>query len=192
VPGEFGDIIWKRKDPKTWELSNPSPTGRQEAAPTSSVDQQIFAEGQDRELAKNFGYATDQDQELPAYFAAGGSRRELTPAERRIGRKSVRGFLKALKTADPYEWDPRDAIEELMAGGYTWYDEDGFGSNFSMNLSKKDNELMVKAFDAWGDQVGLWKDGQFDPEAPKRYWEYQRKLFEAQQELERMKGEMGP
>ena len=169
MPGTTGDIIWRRRDPKTVELYNTDrEAGGPEVspaatAPASRADEIRAATGSTERGRSEDPYAHDPD-------------RKLSAAEKKEHRQRLKDFMKFWKTSDPMEFDPTDGIQELLDGGIIWHEEDGWGSYVNPHMPKKDREAFVAAADAWGDRVGLWKDGQYDPEAPRRYWEQQRAM----------------
>jgi hypothetical protein len=184
VAGTTGDIIWRRTDPKTVELYNVDRGPR--AAPSAQEESQKALERTRGETILSATGKASSDAERAALYPgedipqyAFPRRTEpLTKEEKKEHREVLKGFMKAWKMGDPTEFDPVDAMEELLAGGYATYDEDGVGTPLGMYMSKKDKERFIWAADAWADRVGAWKDGQYDPEAPVRYWEDQRRRFE--------------
>ncbi|GEM_PF-3741835 len=170
----FGDIIWTRQDPKTWSLTNRVPTPVDPGGMTPRAAEPALREAAAKLYADTGKAAPDSERADPY------RRHEvkLNAAKRKEHRARLKDFMRNWKKSDPMEFDPVDGIEELMAGGIMWHEEDGFGSYVNNHMSKKDREAFVAAADAWGDRVGLWKDGQYDPEAPVRYRDEQQRRLE--------------
>lgn len=183
MPGTTGDIIWRRRDPKTVELYNvvqQPPPGREapggslradDSVPSYNPYQPVLGGGVEGGPGGGAGgglhdpYAFDPN-------------RKLSAAEKKEHKKRLKDFMKFWKSSDPMEFDPTDGIQELLDGGIMWHEEDGFGSYVDSHMSKKDRDAFVAAADAWGDRVGLWKDGQYNPDAPKTYWDEQKRRQE--------------
>lgn len=184
--GVYGDIIWRRLDPKTVELYNTDrgPKAHSEVKEGERLrgEAMLSAAGKassDAERAdlNRSGQPTYPGEDIPQY-AFPRRTEPLSKEEKKEHREVLKGFMKAWRKSDPTEFDPVDAMEELLAGGYATYDEDGVSTPLAMYMSRKDRERFIWAADAWADRVGAWRDGQFDPTAPVRYWEDQRRRFE--------------
>ena len=180
MPGTTGDIIWRRRDPKTVELYNvvQQPSARPAAEGFTDAERRIYGHPAPAEdiLAATGAASTDAERQAtvdrdPYAFDRD---RKLSATEKKEHKQRLKDFMKYWKSSDPTEFDPTDGIQELFDAGILWHEEDGFGSYANTHMSKKDRDAFVSAADAWGDRVGLWKDGQYDPNAPRTYWENQR------------------
>src|SRR5262245_2913969 len=129
--GTTGDIIWRRTDPKTWELSNlpsadPAEVGLESPAQGWQVEQtgRAATEQERKELALMQQMMAAQ----PEY-----SRREIasqaSPKQKREWRKQLRTFDKYLKQGGE---DAPSGIQELLDSGAMWYDEDGWYTSVAL------------------------------------------------------------
>jgi len=179
--GTTGDIIWRRTDPKTWELSN-------RPSPPEEVGLESPAQG----WQPSAKAASDQERALMQQMMAAQpeySRREIasqaSPKQKREWRKQLRTFDKYLKQGGE---DAPSGIQELLDSGAMWYDEDGWYTSVALPHGEKARQRFVDAADAWGDRVGIWKNGQFDPGAEQTY----RKNLEQRVMEERSYGSPNP
>jgi hypothetical protein len=197
MAGTTGDIIWRRQDPKTWELYNIPPTeapavaeAQPEAEPAAEPQAEARQADQERAILQQMMQA-----HRPPSFE------EAPPRTKRMWRRQIRDYFS--EAEDPRS-DPYQGIQSMIDSGAIRYDEDGLWVA-QPNLGTKRAQQLIQAADAWADKVGLWRPregggAEFDPsnyqpygsEQGRMQWsEMQKVQPESTEDLERLIMEMG-
>jgi hypothetical protein len=138
MPGEFGDIIWKRVDPKTWELSNVPPQGAQPPqAPQTAL-------GMTEEELANFAEGMGlrgRERDFPP--------EEAPPEKKREWRQQLRRFIRSMRE-DPSA-DVIGGVQELVENGTVWGDEQGNVFSAVPLPGERNRRAIVDAVNKWQD-----------------------------------------
>jgi hypothetical protein len=139
MAGQFGDIDWKRLDPKTWELSNRVPSDTPTTTTTSTtLPAAMF----------------DEYQSQPRDYAPA---EPSQAAQRHMWRSQLKQFDQTLKKGDPRRRtdDAIQGIQELVDSGAIWFNEDDGGLYSALPHhpgGKQGTERLLEASRLWADR----------------------------------------
>jgi hypothetical protein len=171
MPGEFGDIIWKRT-PGQLELYNVPPAAEPAAPPAAPEPaetdlQRQMMEAQMRSEEERERYYREKN----AYAREQAS--QASPKQKREWRKQIRDFLSEM---DDPRADPVQGIQSMIDSGAMWMEEDGAYTSVPIR-SEKQRQQLVDASDQWLD-YHRQQGEMFDAERGWMFPGIQQEMFE--------------
>jgi hypothetical protein len=174
MPGEFGDIIWKRT-PGQLELYNvpppPEPTAPAVPEPAEIDLQRQMMEAQMRSQEERERYYREKNAYQREWAA------QAPPKQKREWRRQIRDFLSEM---DDPRADPIQGIQSMLDSGAMWMEEDGVYTSVPIR-SEKQRQRLVDASDRWLDynrEQGMMYDAERGWMVPPAPIEFQQELFE--------------
>lgn len=141
MPGEFGDINWKRLDPKTWELSNNPPPNEPGPSPTPPEEPSVIADMYNQQMM-------NQAQE-----DASAVHSKANLAHQRVEwRKQMHMFDSTLKNLDKFPPDAAiSGFQELIDSGAMYLTDDGDVYSAVRGRGTQQVGRLLDAARQWGD-----------------------------------------